>query len=163
MEIRKAGEKELDAILQVYEDARAYMCANGNATQWTGGYPQPDLVLNDIRQGYCHVCVENGEILGVFSWIPGPDPTYRVIEDGAWLDDGPYTVIHRVSVSSHRRGIASACFAYAMERCDSLRVDTHADNLPMQRSLEKNGFTRCGIIHVEDGSPRIAYQKRKVE
>ena len=25
--------------------------------------------------------------------------------------------------------------------------------------LEKNGFTRCGIIHVEDGTPRIAYQK----
>ena len=25
--------------------------------------------------------------------------------------------------------------------------------------LEENGFTKCGIIHVEDGTPRIAYQK----
>ena len=25
--------------------------------------------------------------------------------------------------------------------------------------LEKNGFTRCGVIHVRDGSPRFAYQK----
>ena len=25
--------------------------------------------------------------------------------------------------------------------------------------LEKNGFTRCGIIHVADGTPRIAYQR----
>ena len=29
----------------------------------------------------------------------------------------------------------------------------------MQHLLEENGFTRCGIIHVEDGTPRIAYQK----
>ncbi len=159
MEIRKARAWELDEVLRVYEDARAYMCAHGNATQWVNGYPQPELVSEDIRRGYCHVCVENGEILGVFSWIPGPDPTYSVIEDGAWLNDAPYTVIHRIAVRSHRRGIASACFAYAMERCGSLRIDTHADNLPMQRSLEKNGFTRCGIIHVEDGSARIAYQK----
>ena len=25
--------------------------------------------------------------------------------------------------------------------------------------LEKNGFTRCGVIYVADGSPRFAYQK----
>ena len=29
----------------------------------------------------------------------------------------------------------------------------------MQHLLEKNGFARCGIIHVADGSSRIAYQK----
>ena len=46
-----------------------------------------------------------------------------------------------------------------MEHCQSLRADTHADNKIMQHLLEKNGFTRCGIIHVADGSPRFAYQK----
>ena len=39
------------------------------------------------------------------------------------------------------------------------RADTHADNKIMQHLLEKNGFTRCGVIHVADGSPRFAYQK----
>ena len=29
----------------------------------------------------------------------------------------------------------------------------------MQKVLEENGFTKCGIIHVADGTPRIAYQK----
>lgn len=29
----------------------------------------------------------------------------------------------------------------------------------MQHKIEKNGFTRCGIIYITDGSPRIAYQK----
>ena len=28
----------------------------------------------------------------------------------------------------------------------------------MQHLLEKNGFVRCGIIHLADGAPRIAYQ-----
>ena len=32
-------------------------------------------------------------------------------------------------------------------------------NKIMQHLLEENGFTKCGIIHVEDGTPRIAYQK----
>ena len=50
-------------------------------------------------------------------------------------------------------------FAWCAERCDSLRADTHADNKIMQHILEKNGFARCGIIHVADGTPRIAYQK----
>ena len=36
---------------------------------------------------------------------------------------------------------------------------TKAPDTVMQHLLEKNGFTRCGIIHVRDGSPRYAYQK----
>lgn len=31
----------------------------------------------------------------------------------------------------------------------------------MQQVFEKNGFERCGIIYVEDGSPRIGYQRQK--
>ena len=46
-----------------------------------------------------------------------------------------------------------------LEHCESLRADTHEDNKIMQHLLEKNGFVRCGIIHVEDGTPRVAYQK----
>ena len=48
---------------------------------------------------------------------------------------------------------------WCLEHCESLRADTHADNKIMQHLLEKNGFTRCGIIHVADGTPRIAYQR----
>ena len=38
-----------------------------------------------------------------------------------------------------------------------VRADTHADNVYMQRTLEKSGFVRCGRIYTEDGSPRWAY------
>ena len=40
-----------------------------------------------------------------------------------------------------------------------ISIDTHKDNLIMQKFLSKNGFDRCGIIYVEDGTERIAYQK----
>ena len=48
---------------------------------------------------------------------------------------------------------------WCLEHCESLRADTHADNKVMQHLLESEGFTRCGIIQVEDGTPRIAYQR----
>ena len=58
-----------------------------------------------------------------------------------------------------RPGVASDIINWCLEHCESLRADTHADNKIMQHILEKNGFTKCGIIHVADGTPRIAYQR----
>lgn len=40
----------------------------------------------------------------------------------------------------------------------NIRIDTHADNKTMQHLIEADGFTRCGIIYIADGTPRIAYQ-----
>ena len=31
--------------------------------------------------------------------------------------------------------------------------------LSLEHQLEKEGFVRCGIIKLENGDPRIAYQK----
>lgn len=160
MEIRAAAPEELEEILALYAGARRYMRAHGNPSQWGSTYPGRELVARDIRSGACRVCTEDGRLVGVFSFLPGPDPTYAVIEDGSWPDDSPYWVIHRIAVGAHQKGIASACFRWALERCGTLRIDTHADNLPMQKTLLKNGFVRCGIIHVENGSPRIAFQKK---
>ena len=159
MEIRKATLGELDALMAIYDGARVYMRENGNAEQWGNGYPSKDLIRTDIETGRCHVCVEGGEILGVFCYFEGEDPTYRTVYDGKWLNDKPYGVIHRIAVARHRRGVASYCFAYCFALCKNLKIDTHRDNIPMQRSLEKNGFVRCGIIHLANGDPRIAYQK----
>ncbi len=42
---------------------------------------------------------------------------------------------------------------------DILKLDTHNDNKPMQNLLKKLGFVPCGIITVEDGTERIAFQR----
>ena len=132
---RGAVRGDLPQILQIYAHAREAMAASGNPTQWGDNFPPQELLEEDIDSNRLFVDVVNGQLLGVFAFILGVDPTYQVIEDGAWLNDTlPYGTIH-------------------------LRADTHADNQIMQHLLEKNGFTRCGIIHVADGTPRIAYQK----
>ena len=156
MEIRPARPEELSSVCKLYEQAQSYMSAHGNPSQWGTAYPPVTLVEEDIRRGFCHVCVEKGEILGVFSWIPGPDPTYAAIE-GSWHGAGAYTVVHRLAVGVYRRGVASACLSFAKERSSMVRIDTHEDNLPMQETIRRSGFSLCGVIHVEDGSPRLAY------
>ncbi len=49
--------------------------------------------------------------------------------------------------------------SYCEEIIPHLRIDTHEDNKIMQRAIEKNGFTKCGMIFTEEGSSRIAYEK----
>ena len=46
-----------------------------------------------------------------------------------------------------------------VKKIPSIRVDTHEDNIGMQKLLEKCGFEKCGIIHLENGDPRVAYEK----
>lgn len=73
--------------------------------------------------------------------MPGPDECYDVIEDGQWHSDTPYAVLHRVASDGTVHGIAAAMFAFAKERADHLRIDTHQDNLPMQEPLPRPGLS----------------------
>lgn len=161
MEIRKARLEDLDRILEIYAYARTFMAETGNPTQWGDSYPQKELLLEDISRKQLYVMVEDGQIHGVFVFIIGEDPTYQIIEDGAWLNDAPYGTIHRIAGDGKKRGLLRLCVEYCKEQIDTLRIDTHHDNRIMQDAIEKNGFQRCGIIYSVDGSPRIAYQSEK--
>ena len=157
MEVRRARIDELDQIMAIFDVARAFMRAHGNATQWPLGTPSREEIAGDIDAGVCYVLIADGELAGTFCFIPGEDPTYAVIEGGAWRSDEPYGTIHRVASAGTTRGIAKACFDFCAGRIGHLRIDTHQDNLPMQHAIERYGFERRGIIHIADGSPRIAY------
>lgn len=157
MEIRKAVNSDIQDILKIYDYARQYMIDNGNPTQWSSKYPDEAVVKTDIEKGHLYVCVENAELVGVFVFFIGKEPTYSVIENGEWHSDKEYGVIHRVASNGKARGVAKACFDYAKSQADYIRIDTHNDNKTMQSVIQKNGFTRCGIIHVSNGSERIAF------
>lgn len=163
MNIRPAKTSELVRIKEVYENAVTFMRSTGNANQWTGGYPSTDVILSDIESHNLYVCEENGTWLAVFFYRHGDDPTYRVIYDGEWLNEEEYGVIHRIAVTdaARGRGATAFCYEYALSHSGNVKIDTHRDNLPMQRSLLKNGFSYCGIIHLENGDERLAYQKCK--
>ena len=157
---RGAVRADMARILDIYARAREFMAKNGNSTQWGDNYPSPELLEEDIDTNRLFVYMVNGQMQAVFAFILGEDPTYKVIEDGQWLNDTlPYGTLHRLASAGRHPGVAAAVITWCLEHCESLRADTHADNKIMQHLLEENGFTKCGIIHVEDGTPRIAYQK----
>ena len=158
--IRPAGTEDLETLMRIYGHAKEFMARHGNPEQWTGGYPSEKLIESEIEAGHSFVCeTADGKIAGTFCFITGEDPTYQVIEHGRWLADGPYGTIHRLASAGIAHGVAEACMEWCWQRMPNLRADTHSDNAIMQKILEKAGFTRCGIIYTDNGSPRIAYQR----
>lgn len=148
--IRPTRLEELGQVMPFYERARRFMAANGNANQWINGYPSPDDIRQDIENGSSYVFVnENQELEGCFAFIRGEDPNYKVIKDGAWLNDAPYGVIHRIASGGRVKGLMDLCLEWCSSHCPNLRVDTHRDNKVLQNILLKNGFTYCGIIYVK--------------
>ena len=162
MRVRRALPGDFSRIMEIYRQAQDYMIRAGNPTQWGHAYPDEALVRRDIEQGVCHLVCDGEAIRGVFALFAGEDPGYRVIEDGAWLNGAPYLTIHRIASDGSGRGVFRCAVDWCKGLSDNLRIDTHRDNIPMQNSLKKNGFTRCGIIHLQNGDPRIAFQKRRV-
>ena len=156
-QVRQAKWEDFDRILEIYAVARDFMAKTGNPTQWGTNYPPVDMLEGDIPAGNLYV-VEDEAIHGVFAYFTEPDPTYGYIEDGEWLDDSPYGTIHRVAADGSG-GVFTAVLNYAAVRNPHVRIDTHEDNRVMQHVLEKHGFQRTGIIYLEDGDPRIAYEK----
>ena len=158
--IRQAVVADLDRIMEIFEIAKVFMKQTGNPHQWINGYPQREYIMSEITSGHCRVCLsEEEKVIATFCFIPGPDVTYAQISDGEWLSDAPYHVIHRLASDGSCSGIAKTCIDWCGEYSFSLRADTHADNKVMQHLLEKNGFLRCGIIRVANGTLRIAYQR----
>lgn len=158
LKVRNAVEKDVAAIMDVYDTARCFMRANGNMNQWINGYPSECDVRDDIKKGQSFVIEDDEGIVAVFALIFGEDPTYKIIENGSWLNDLPYGTVHRIGGNGRQHGIMKKCLEFVLEKSDNVRIDTHADNKPMQHVLEKLGFSRCGIIHIADGSPRVAFQ-----
>lgn len=158
MQIVKATSKDLPEILAIYERARQFMFESGNPHQWKNTHPRKDMLVEDIKIGQLYLLKDNDEILGVFAFIAGDDVTYQYIE-GKWLSNLPYGVIHRIASSGKEKGILREAVKFAFTQVNSVRIDTHEDNKKMQYLLEKEGFTNCGTIYLQNGEARIAYQK----
>ena len=157
--IRHATKNDLPRILEIYDVARQFMRQSGNMTQWVNGYPSEPLLRQDITSGNLYVMEDAGGIYGAFAFILGDDPTYAEIE-GAWQDAAtPYGTIHRIGSDGTHRGVLHECVDWALRRISHLRVDTHADNHVMQRCILREGFSYCGVIHVADGTPRVAFER----
>ena len=159
LEIRRTAQEDLDRIEEIFACARQRMKEAGNPTQWGDDRPSLDLLRKDIEEGCSYVVLSEGEIVGTFAYPIGIEPTYLQIE-GAWLDDAPYGTIHRIASDGSIKGIFEEVLRYVEKFGIDVRIDTHRDNKVMLHLIERNGFQRCGIIIVDDGTERIAFQKK---
>lgn len=155
-QVRIAKPEDLPRIEEIYAYARQFMENTGNPTQWGKTEPKVSQLKIDIGEEKLYV-IESDCIHGVFFFNVGEDPTYAVIEDGSWLSNGPYGTIHRIA-GDGSGGIVRTAVEFGKTKIRHLRIDTHHDNKVMQHVVEKQGFSRRGIIYVSDGSPRIAYE-----
>ena len=158
--IRRAELEDLDFIMPIFERARQFMISVGNPTQWGDGYPEKEFMVEEINSGHCYVVLNDSKhIVATFCYIDGDDPTYHIIESGEWLNNAPYSVLHRLASDGSIKGIGRLCLDWCFEHTTNLRVDTHKDNKVLQNILNNYGFTYCGIIYVRNHSPRLAYQR----
>ena len=142
MLIRHSTEPDLPRIMDIYAHARAFMAETGNPRQWGPNH--------------------EGRVVGTFFFDRGTDvePTYAHIDDGSWIGDDTYGVVHRIAADGTVPGTGSFCLEWAYAQCGHLRIDTHVDNTPMRNLLRKLGFVHCGTIYVhEDNDPRLAFER----
>ncbi|GAB6982387.1 hypothetical protein JCM15908A_07620 [Prevotella dentasini JCM 15908] len=161
MKVRKATAADLDTVLRLIENGRKKMKASGNLHQWTDGHPGRECIENDIRRGNSYLLLpetDDPAPVATFAFILGKEPTYAHIEQGDWLNTEPYGVVHRVASADGTRGVVAEITRFCARHTDNIRIDTHADNLPMQKALSRLGYILCGVIHLDDGAPRLAYQ-----
>lgn len=161
MIIRRTVISDLPDLRRIYAHARVQMALGGNQTQWGTNRPLESSIACDINDGNSYVVETEGRVCAVFSLIIGIEPTYSDIEDGNWPNSLPYGTIHRIASDGTVKGIFDICLDFCFTKVSTIRIDTHEDNRPMLHLIGKHGFERCGIIHVDNGTPRIAFQKSK--
>ncbi len=166
MEFRKANEEDVKNIMNIIKQAQAWFKEQG-INQWQNNYPNIETIINDINNNYSYVLSKDNIVIGTAAVSFDGEKTYDSIYDGKWMSNDKYAVIHRMAIDPNYKGLglASVLFRYIEELClgrsiYSIKVDTHEENLPMQKSFYKNAFQYCGIIYLEDKSKRMAFEKK---
>lgn len=157
-QIRKAQRADVSSIERLYAFARTFMEEHGNPDQWGNVYPPTKQIQCDIEEEKLYLVQDDIGVHGVFYFSIEEDPTYAVIKEGTWRSDITYGVIHRIA-GDGSGGILRTAVEFAGNQIGYLRIDTQADNYVMQNALEKLGFSRRGIITIDDGTTRIAYDR----
>ena len=165
MEFRKAVESDVNNIMNIIKQAQAYLKEQG-INQWQDNYPNVETISNDIADKNSYVLLKDNNIVATAAVSFDGEKTYDSIYEGEWISNNEYAVIHRIAVDSNYKGLglSSQIIKNVEQVClnkgvNSIKVDTHEENISMQKLLKKNKFDYCGIIYLEDRSKRIAFEK----
>ncbi len=152
--IRKATEKDIDAIERLY-DAIHSAEENGKQTiGWIRGiYPIRKTAEDALQRNDLFVLEDDGIIQGTAIINQTQVDSYK---QGNWkchVNDNQVCVLHTlvISAESTGKGYGKAFLSYYEEYalnhgCVELRIDTNARNIVARKMYKKHGYTEIGII-----------------
>ena len=167
MELIPTKLSDVPTVMGIIKDAQNYLAAL-HIDQWQDGYPNQNQIEIDIKNNDSFIVVnETNDIIGTTVFSTKKESTYQNIE-GKWItsDDSKYGVIHRLAVGDNYRSLGLAKFVF--NECEqrlknmniaSMRIDTHRDNKGMQQMLKKRDYVFCGVIILDSGDERLAFEK----
>ena len=160
---RKASVSEVPQIWEIIQQAIVRR-KNDGSQQWQDGYPNENVIKQDITKGIGYVLIDDNIVAGYAAILFNDEPAYEQLK-GTWLTNGDFAVVHRVAISDDYlgKGLAQKIFLFTEDLAKgnnifSIKVDTNFDNLPMLKILEKLGYTYCGEVTFR-GSFRKAFEK----
>ena len=158
---------DLNKLMDIYDLARVRMVNEGNLTQWDNREVFKTEIIDYINKKILHKVIENDEIVGHFAFIYEIEHAYDVI-NGKWLNQDKYITIHKIASKYNNKGIGGFIIKYVIDRCKkegiyNIKIDTHKNNLSMNKFLTNKGFINCGVISLtldfnDEYSLRNAYQ-----
>ncbi|AQP53201.1 hypothetical protein CBF34_07845 [Vagococcus penaei] len=164
---RRATLEDLPAIMDVIASGVEILKKRG-VPQWQAeNQPNTTVISADIAEDTCHVLIIDGKISGVACLQTLPEVSYDTLNSGAWLtSETHYATIHRFAICSDIgvKGMGHIFMGYLLSFAislgyDDVRIDTHSQNLAMQRVIKRAGFVECGdiLLPIKNGE-RLVYQ-----
>lgn len=155
MVVRPALASDREFIELYHSDSWPFAGANENGGNRVSNPSIETLILDEIKREHVFIIFDNLGPLAIFTFRPDNGEGYRTFRS-PWRLNATHHVIHCIA-DVRGRGAPLRMFQFAAEKATYLRSDAHIDDLPMQHTLEKFGFRKCGTFTENGGTQRVAY------
>lgn len=162
-QFRKASILDKNQIWEILQQA-ILRRKNEGSQQWQDGYPNLEIIQNDIENGVAFVLHQQKTIVGYCAIMINNEPAYSSI-DGKWQSDSDFVVFHRIAISEPflKKGLSKIILqnieTFALKNhIYSIKADTNFDNIAMLHIFEKLGYVYCGEVFFR-GFARKAFEK----
>ncbi len=150
--IRRAVERDIDAVERQYAELLAFEQAHGSRTNWKAGvYPTRAVAEQGVADGALYVMEEEGELRASMLLNHVQLDVYASIVWKYPADPEKVLVIHTLCVppSQAGKGVGTRMVRFALEEaarrgCEVLRLDTWEHNEPAAHLYRRLGFREAG-------------------
>lgn len=171
LHFRKSTYEDIDVAVTIADQGKALLKSR-NINQWQRGtYPDRNVFKKDVETNIGYVVCDDDQVVAVCAVTFTQEPSYENLTAGQWKtkDNQKYATIHRSAVKAEFRGkgvfgflVKSVAELAKEQNAASIRIDTHEENISMQRAVKKSGFEYCCNLILVDGDekddPRLGFE-----